>query len=209
MDRILDFILDLLSKEIGPYLNSLWGNLVFLRITNLILIILIVLALIYRKKLLVFLQRDKNTEHDLKIFQTANIMLTERNLLDFLDQLGADHSYYRNPRIHISRYCNFFEEIGNGYLDQTIEKKNKELLSELNDLLNFIGITFFSCPGIQDTNDPRYCMYPDLNIDRGGRDDSEASKIYRSSELELNNHIEKVKDAYNGFRRTIKNKLKI
>jgi hypothetical protein len=208
-EKIIDFLLELIFKDLAPIFDYLWNTISIWRVAALLLLMFVIFAWFYRKKLIAFLQKEQLIEHDLSIFNSSNQKLSERDLLDFLEQLGADHSYFQESRLKVGRYMHFFDEVGNSYLDPYLNKNNKEFLDSAMELSDFLMINFFVHPEKPIGNDLRLCLQPHLNIDRAGIYEEGMTERYNNYAHELNEHIATVNRNYRRFRLAIKKKLKV
>jgi hypothetical protein len=90
-----------------------------------------------------FEQQKQTIDHDIKIFRQSNEILTEQKLSDIANyHLFGDHSIVDDDFFLLTRWCIFFGEVGNQYLDRSIAKQNRKLFNELNQLTDFIGTNF-------------------------------------------------------------------
>jgi hypothetical protein len=112
-----------------------------------------------------FEQQKQTNEHDIKIFRQSNEILSEQKLSDIANfHLFGDHSIIGDDFLLLTRWCAFFGEIGNKYLDKKINKQNQKLLNDLNQLTEFIATNFFTIIGQNPNNKSQY-LKPDWNLD--------------------------------------------
>lgn len=163
----------------------------------------------YIKKWL--LERDKIwRSHDQNIFLRSNKLLNERSLLDFLEILQNDHSYHTNNRINITRFCIFFEETGNQYLNKKLRNASVNLVVSLDTLTGFAALNFFVFPRKQQSQNLRLCMQPDCNIDRELMSgDKEAMVHYSELTKKLDDYIESTRCNLMKYRNTVRNILSV
>ena len=95
------------------------------------------------------------------------------------------------------------------YLINRINKNNQNLVKELGNLLDFLGGNVFSQRITVDEDEPYYCMYPDLNIERGGTGAPEEEARYRNYEIQLNALIDSVGNKYSKFRSSVRDQILI
>jgi hypothetical protein len=156
-----------------------------------------------------FEQQKQTNEHDIKIFNQSNEILTEQKLSDIANfHLFGGHSIVNEDFFMLTRWCGFFEKTGNQYLDKRLIIENQKLLNDLDQLTDFIATNFFTIRGQSPSNKNQY-LKPDWNPDRG--DDPSPEKMARYNEYaeKLNDMTRKVLKQYSGYRFAIKRILKI
>lgn len=75
----------------------------------------------------------------------------------------------------------------------------------LRALLKYLAVNFFVMHS--SLSQEKLCLYPDLNIDRGGTGTREERKQYERYQAELEQIVANVADAYGQYRRLIKTAL--
>src|SRR5574341_927216 len=156
-----------------------------------------------------FEQQKQTNEHDVKIFNQSNEILTEQKLSDILNfHLLSNHSIDDDDFHMLTRWCRFFEQTGDQYLDRRINKENQELVDDLFRLTDFIGHNFFTIRG-QNPNNKNQYLKPDWNPERG--DDPSPEKVAKYDEYakELETLSKEVIKQYPEYRLAIKRILKI
>ena len=156
-----------------------------------------------------FEQKKQTNEHDAKIFNQSNEILTEQKLSDIANyHLLGDHSIVNDDFFMLTKQYRYFEQSGNQYLNKELNKKHRLLLEELGQLTNFIATNFFTIRGQNPNNQSQY-LKPDWNPDRG--DDPSMEKMARYDEYsnELKKMTRKVIRQYSEYRLAIKRNLKI
>lgn len=88
----------------------------------------------------------------------------------------------------------------NQFILDALEARTDSMLCALEALTDFIAHHFFSWPSRQAE---RYCLYPDLNVDRGGDGRPEDMLLYSQRQDELTVLIESVHQAWRDFRRAV------
>lgn len=156
-----------------------------------------------------------NTEcatHDKDIFLKSEKLMSERQLLNFLDQLEINHCFLEDQVRNIHDFCEFFEEESNRFIIEDLYHLSDELVEQLNSLSEFTVCNFFVFPETSSNleGNTRFCMQPEMNIDRSSRHIN-AEKMLRYNELieELYSHTNKVMNLYKKYRRFVKELLKI
>ncbi len=83
-------------------------------------------------------QQKQTNEHDVKIFNQSNEILAEQKLSDVASfQLLGDHAIRDEDYSALTKWCRFFEQTGNQYLDKKISKENQQLVDDLLKLTDF------------------------------------------------------------------------
>ena len=80
-------------------------------------------------------------------------------------------------------------------------------IASLDGLLKFLATHFFVHPERQQHSDLRLCLYPDLNVDRGGPGTKESMASYDRFQAELDEAAMAVRDAYKDYRFAVKQSL--
>ncbi len=156
-----------------------------------------------------FEQQKQTSEHDIKIFKQSNELLSEQKLALIASfHLLKDHSIADDDFYLLTKWCIFFSEIGNQYLDKNTARQNQKLLNDLDQLTDFIASNFFSIKGQNPSNKSRY-LKPDWNPERANDPSPEKTIKYNEYAKELKNMTEKVLRQYSYYRFAIKQNLKI
>jgi hypothetical protein len=146
--------------------------------------------------------------HDERLFREANDLMSEGNLLQLLDQLQSDDSYFMSQAHRLDKFRSFFSETGNQFIDPDASGKLQALLESLDSLLLFVARHFFVFPDSQNyTEDLRLCMYPELNVDRHGDGTKESMQRYCNFQVQLDKTAETVRNAYKEYRLVVKHYL--
>ena len=154
-------------------------------------------------------RRDELLEHDIKLFNKSNEILSEEKLMNFIHRLERDDSYLQIQLEKNLKFIDFHEKESNQYLSKDINIKCNNLISSLNDLGMFLATYFFQYPPKAIDQETQYCLYPDLNIDRKGNGSEQDLEAYLSYQEKLYNLTENVSKDYREYRRSIKNILHI
>jgi hypothetical protein len=156
-----------------------------------------------------FEQQKQTNEHDIKIFNQSNEILNEEKLSFVASfRLLGNHSIPDDDYFILTKWCEFFQQTGNHYLDKKISKGNLKLLDGLLQLTHFIGLKFFTIIG-QNPNNKNQYLKPDWNPDRGDDPGPEKMAKYNEYAKELEDLTHKVVHQYSEYRLAIKQKLKI
>jgi hypothetical protein len=145
--------------------------------------------------------------HDERVFKEANAILEEGCLRSFLDQLTTDDSYRMSEARTLDRFQLFFAETGSQFINEELSVHQRDLSAALDNLLRFLAIHFFVYPKDQTYEDTRFCLYPEMNIDRGGPGTTETMKHYSTHQKQLDTLVAKVRKTYEAYRSLIKAKL--
>ncbi len=147
--------------------------------------------------------------HDIKIFQESELVFDEEQLENGLGNLLGGH-YYRDNFINsLNEFCNYLEKQKNQYLNQNLSIVTKELLSSFRELKYFLAYNFFDHPPNQQRENIRYCLYPDLCIDRGGSGSPDDMSLYDTHVKNLNSIANKSWESFVKYRQEIKLNLLI
>jgi hypothetical protein len=93
--------------------------------------------------------------------------MDETELKNILDWIWTDHSYESDQISIIDSFYHEAREHKNSYLHNEIEAKKQEFINSLGVLRSFLSLNFFVFPKEQ-VQARRFCLYPELNMDRGG-----------------------------------------
>jgi len=155
-----------------------------------------------------FEQQKQTNEHDIKIFNQSNEILNEQKLSDIAGfQLLGNHSIRDDDYFMLTKWCRFFEQTGNQYLEKKISKENQKLADDLFQLTDFIGYNFFTIIGQNPNNQSQY-LKPDWNPDRGNDPSPEKMAKYNEYAKELEELTKKAIKQYSQYRLAIKQNLK-
>lgn len=148
----------------------------------------------------------KKIEHDIDVFNRTNKILDETILKEMLEWIGADHCFESDQKAIINNYFQEIQEKKNTYLYQDIEDSKKKLIIQIGNLKNFLSLNFFVFPNNQNPA-RRFCLYPELNIDRSLDPTPEESIRYDKKAEEMNLIIDEVYEKHEHYRLTIKRVL--
>ncbi len=156
-----------------------------------------------------FEQQKQINDHDMKIFTQSNEILTEQKLHDITEfHLSGDHSINDDGFSALTKWCGFFEQTGNQYLDKRINKENQKLVNSSFQLTDFIARNFFTIKGQNPHNKNKY-LKPDWNLDRGGNPTPEKEAKYDEYANKLEILTRETLKCYAEYRLSIKRILKI
>lgn len=150
--------------------------------------------------------------HDKDIFLKSDNLMSERQLLSFLEDLEATHCYLESHSRTIVGWIDFFKETGNQFLTEELSKLSHNLVESLKLLDNFLCKEFFVFPNCSENlqGNTRFCMQPGINIDRTIHDlTTEQMLIYDELVEELYSHTKKIRGCYKEYRLFVKKKLTV
>lgn len=138
-------------------------------------------------------------EHDSILYKEFNSKLNDDIFRYFIDDLHNDHSFVKSSSSKIYDAIRFLSLPNTMFTEKTLKEDGDKFRIALINLTDFIKYNFFVWP---ENQQDRYCMYPDLNIDRNGNGAPEQFKRYASFEDELYKFIESAESAYFDFTKT-------
>ena len=140
----------------------------------------------------------------MEIFRRSDTILDEETLDRGLDLIGGDHSYSESFYHSILDFARFFERTQNQYLDGDLLICSRELSQSLRTFGLFLATHFFVYPENRNFEDPRYCLYPDLNIDRAGKGHPGDMVTYAKFAKQLNEIVTEAWDTFQTYRNAVK-----
>ena len=207
---MLDILLQAFLKHFSSFLSMLWNSVFFWRSVALVFAAMIAALIIYRKKLLVLIEPNNHKSHDINIFKNGNEILDESKFKSFINNIQDNHGFYAGQKDCLSDFCRYFKAESNQYLTNNLNKLAKIALNRFNELLDFIGINFFSLNNLSTPNGRQYyCMQPELNIDRCRFPETANAKKYKEYAFLLYKLCDKSHKAFVDYRRYAKKALQI
>ena len=157
-----------------------------------------------------FEQQKQTNEHDIKIYNQSNEILSEEKLLNIANfEVGASkHAIRYDNYSLLENWCTFFERAGNQYLDKQTREQSKRLRASFLILIKFIRLNFSEIKH-QNPNNENIYLRPDLNPDYEDNATEEQFAEWKEFARELDTLIDEVLDQYSKYRETVKKKLKI
>jgi hypothetical protein len=156
-----------------------------------------------------FEKQKQTNEHDTKIFNQSSEILTEQKLTDIASfGLLSKHAIRDDDYFILTRWCRFFDQTGNHYLNRKIHRANQKLVNSLSQLTDFIGLNFFTIIGQNPNNKFQY-LKPDWNPDYADEPSPEKVVKYDEYAKELESLTVKVVQHYIAYRLAVKRSLKI
>lgn len=210
IEKMFDFVFDKLLEKIWAWFIStglltlliiLFNNLLFLRVFSFIFLILSVVSIFIAHKLC---KENKNLkskldnrtiEHDKKIFEESDEIMSETQLKDLNENLFNGYCYREQVRTLDNFIC-YFKNTGKNYLNENLKNSSHKLIKALNDMNCFSGQHFFSNSDVT-----RYNLYPELKYTK--------EEFWQEKLNKLRKLIDIVEKYYDEYRTTIKNELHI
>ena len=161
-----------------------------------------------------FDQQKLIIEHDVKIFNQSNRIISEQKLSELIElDLLDDHSIINEDIESLINWCMFFEQTGNQYIDKSINKANQKLLDRVNQLTDFISFNSAKSR-FQDPRGAIRDLKPHWKPDHDNHSNSDSvpsEYVAKYEELvrDLRSLTSKVKHQYSEYRLTVKQRLKI
>lgn len=146
-------------------------------------------------------------EHDKKLFEKADSILTEEVLSEIFDRLRADESIRYNNVEKIYELLTFYKLSGNTFLNDNLEKLKTELMNKLAKLNTFFEKEFDEWPYRQNPENLIICMKPTVNIDRAAVFSPEVYLEHTRLQKILIDNCKDVEQAYSNYRKEIKRYL--
>lgn len=152
-------------------------------------------------------RRKLECTHDRLIFQKANELLSEEQLVNFIDQLEDDHSYYMDQSGAVDRFARFLAGSSNSFLSSALRKSAESFCLAWGGLGQFISYKFYIYPEGQSESPLRLCMAPNLNVDRAGMGTLDQVERYDELTTQLYCLTQNVTSEYRALRATVKAEL--
>ena len=149
-------------------------------------------------------RKQQEVLHDKEIFLKANKILTEEQVVEFIETLESDHSYYFDEAARLSRFARFLAATSNQFLTEPITERVRDFIRAFNELGEFLSYKFYVFPKGQTGPNTRLCMTPGLNMDREGDGSPEQAQKYEALTNQLEVLSRKVKQHYSALRKSAK-----
>lgn len=146
-------------------------------------------------------------EHDLKVFQKITNGFEERFLTAYISSLNDDHSYRTSDKDRLRNLVDYSKETEYDFINSELNNKFTEFGESLSTVMNWTANHFFCHPSHIVMEDQRYCLYPDLNPDRGGEYDT-VDKYHKYVD-EIISLTDDLFEKYKQFRMSAKRELYI
>lgn len=153
---------------------------------------------------------ERSVDHDIKVFQKADELLSETKLVALLDCLGDDESFTRKQGTNIDEFLRYFDQSSNQFICEELVGVTQELTTSVTKLKKFMQEKFHIYPRNQENDNKWLCLQPNLNPDReGSYEDDNSQYKYRELQNELADLCDMVSKAYKKYRLQIKRYLTV
>lgn len=154
-------------------------------------------------------RKQQEVLHDKEIFSEVNEIMPEEQVVDFINNLINDHSYYSHEAARITLFARFLATTGSQFLTQPLSERARDFIKTSDELSEFLTYKFFVFPEGQIEPNMRHCMVPGLNMDREGDGSPEQSQQYDALTNELEALSSKFMQHYRALRASVKSALVI
>jgi len=202
-------LLDAFIEQFSPSEGSVWDSVLSWKTSTIVLALVLVGLLTFRKQVLRWVTRNGRREADRGVFERADALMSERQVLSLLDELARTHSYLFGEMEPLKCFARFFREEGNQYLDKGVRSRLERTLEVLNALWEFVATQFFVYPERQGSDTLRLCMQPEWNIDRAGRGTREEIARYDELSDQLEGLVAVAEKRYRQYRGEVKSRLQV
>ena len=152
-------------------------------------------------------QPNPAIEHDVNLYNKITNDFEEYYLTEYLSSIADDHSFVASQKDRVRPFIYYIDESEYQFLNADIDDKFQQFGSSLQKLMSWCSLHFFHFPPDVVLEDARYCLYPELNQDRGGEYDN--SGKYDRCAKEAIELSEDVAEKYKAFRSEVKRQLYI
>jgi len=146
-------------------------------------------------------------QHDIKLFEKITDGFEEYFLTEYISSLNDDHSYSASQKNRVKNFVYYSEEVEYDFINTELNGKFTEFGQSLSKVMKWSACHFFNHPSHIVMEDQRYCLYPELNPDRGGEEDTLGK--YNKHAIEIINLTDDLFDKYKQFRACVKRELYI
>ena len=154
-------------------------------------------------------ERKRILKHDKGIFEKLSKLVNERHLKDYVNNIMRVHSFISTNDEPLDTFCYEGRDTDYIFINPTINTAKDEFYKSCCKFREFLSLNFFPHgPNLE--NDKLYmCMYPELNIDRGGNPTSKDRQKYDKYAKELFQLGNKVISNFISYRLSVKNEYSI
>lgn len=153
---------------------------------------------------LTFSERDKR-DHDARLLSSFCTVTSFDDTRRVLEWVEANHALFKEDREALRSAALFLGNAENEFLDDRTRAKAQEYNIALMELISFMAMHFFVYPSWEfGDRGFQYCLYPDLNPDRGGDWKPESTDLYNRRSDELLVLVDKVRNTQIQFIKTAK-----
>lgn len=170
-------------------------NTIYSRLGGIFCILLGLSLIAY--KMMVFDEIDKKIKTDFNSITNANLPFEE--IQNYFFQLKNDDSYYSSCDTNFAITYTYFLNPVRKLLYPKTNYLYQEFSASAQELHKFVSINFTVFPNTSTAN-PRYCLLPDLNVDRSNNVLSpQDSSKYANSQMQLYELVDDVKHKFDDF----------
>jgi hypothetical protein len=135
-------------------------------------------------------------DHDSAIYAELMALIGEESFNAFIENLEADHSYYKLEGQKIFEAQRFLKSTSKRFLTPDLQTKADALRLTLSKLVDFLLSRFFIWPEHQDMSNYRSCLQPWHNEERGSDHDPARQSLYRKWTEELDAFCDAAREAH-------------
>ncbi len=146
-------------------------------------------------------------EHDIKLFEKITVGFEEYFLTEYISSLTGEHSYSARDKDRLRNFVYYSEETEYDFINTELDKRFTEFGQSLSTVMNWTALHFFHHPSHIVMENQRYCLYPELNPDRGGEEDTFGK--YNEYATEVVSLTDDLFEKYKQFRTCVKRDLYI
>lgn len=154
-------------------------------------------------------KENKQIKFDSNIFKLSDSILSEKQINELIGDLESNHSYRSNQDNRLNSFLSFFEDTSNIYEYKELNCHITTLKKDLEKLQYFYSTHFFIFPDYQTSDNTKFCMYPEGNVDRNWNGKQESKSNYEEKEEKLLELCIKTKESYKKYRLEIRKILKV
>ncbi|QKF77458.1 hypothetical protein [Arcobacter defluvii] len=154
-------------------------------------------------------KENKQIKFDSNIFKQSDAVLSEKQINELIGDLESNHSYRSNQDNRLNSFLSFFEDTSNIYEYKELNCHITTLKKDLEKLQYFYSTHFFIFPDYQTSDNTKFCMYPEGNVDRNWNGKQESKSNYEEKEEKLLELCIKTKESYKKYRLEIRKILKV
>lgn len=152
-----------------------------------------------------------SADHDRGIFEIINSIMTENDLTETLDNIDKHQAIFSSQIIMMKDVSRLLSMHDGQFIDIKMQTASSAFQSTLDELLNFIGKSFFTDDEWTINlveNKFRYVLYPEINGKRSPLFVTQKQQqIFSEAEEEMGNRIDDLKEKYDLFRQAVKSTL--
>jgi hypothetical protein len=150
---------------------------------------------------------DKIIAHDLPIFQAFVNGVPENAFKNAMSSILNDHSYTSEQSAMFRGGYYFLDTVSNEFNDNALQTNATELKNAIDVLSSFLSTHFFVYGPLLKGDIIRFCLDPQLNIDRGGLYDPDNNRKYAELSDQLSPLVDAAVAAYDRLLRACQKRL--